>query len=62
MEKELYRKAIETKGLYLTGNITRKEAKLQLKEYEEFFNKKSIELAKKYNQKPVKFSFISFMR
>ena len=60
--KELYNKAIETKILYNTGKITRKEAKEMIKDYEEYFNQKSIEIAKKYNQKPTKFSFNSFMR
>lgn len=55
-------KAIETKRNYNLGVISRKEAKEQLKEYEEFFNEKSKQLAKKYNQKPMKFSFNSFMR
>ena len=60
--KELYNKAIETKRLYNTGVITRKEAKEMIKYYEEYYNQKSIEIAKKYNQRPSKFSFNSFMR
>lgn len=59
---ELYLKAMEIKKLYNTGCIDRKEAKKQLEEYEEFYNKKAKEIAKKYNQKPSKFSFINFMR
>lgn len=59
---KIYKQALEIKYLYNTGKITRSEAKNKLKEYEKYFNNKSIEIAKKYNQKPIKFSFNSFMR
>lgn len=62
MECKKYKQALEIKYLYNTGKITRSEAKNKLKEYEKYFNNKSIEIAKKYNQKPIKFSFNSFMR
>lgn len=54
--------ANEIKALYKMNMITRKEAKERIKPYEEHFNTKSKELAKKYNQKPKLFSFVSFMR
>lgn len=60
--KALYENAVKVKKLYNSGIITRKEAKEKLTEYESYYNNKSLELAKKYNQKPVKFSFNSFMR
>lgn len=62
MNSELKNKAFETRILYRNGKISIEEAKKELKEYEKHFNEKSIELAKKYNQKPKKFSFNSFMR
>lgn len=54
--------ALQVRFLYLTQQITREEAKRQIKPYEEFFNAKSKELAKKYNQRPKLFSFSNFMR
>lgn len=62
VNKELYEKALKIKMLYNTGVITRKEAKEEIKEYEDYYNQRSIEIAKKYNQRPIKFSFNSFMR
>jgi hypothetical protein len=54
---------IETVRLdYRLGNITEKEAKEKLKNFIKEFNEKSIEKAKKYNVKPKKFNFKSFMR
>lgn len=60
--RELYEKALSIKRLYNAGVITRKEAKEKIKEYETYYNQRSIEIAKKYNQRPNKFSFNSFMR
>jgi len=62
VNKELYFKALEVRALYNRGQITRKEAKELIKDYEDYFNQRAVELAKKYSQKPVKFSFNSFMR
>lgn len=59
---ELYEQAIMTRILYKNGHISREEAKEQIKPYADYFNKKSIEIAKKYNMKPAKFNFASFMR
>lgn len=62
MEKELYYNALETKALYKANEITREEAKKRLKEFEQYFNAKSKEIANKYGLKPKLFSFNSFMR
>lgn len=58
----LYEEALKTRTLYRTGQITREEAKSMIKDYEKYYNQRSIELAKKYNQKANKFSFNNFMR
>lgn len=59
---ELYEEALTIRTLYRTGQITREKAKSMIKDYEDYYNAKSIELAKKYNQKATKFSFNNFMR
>lgn len=61
-DNKLYEEALKTRFLYRTGQITREEAKSMIKAYANFYNTKSIELAKKYNQRAVKFSFNNFMR
>nr|DAS64221.1 MAG TPA: hypothetical protein [Caudoviricetes sp.]DAZ32765.1 MAG TPA: hypothetical protein [Caudoviricetes sp.] len=48
--------------LYNRGAITREEAKEMVKPYAEAFNRISAEIAAKYGRKPMKFSFVSFMR
>ena len=54
---------IETVRLdYRLGNITEKQAKEKLKNFIKEFNEKAIEKTKKYNVKPKKFNFKSFMR
>lgn len=60
--KMLEKTAREARILYNTGVISREEAKEMIKPYAEAFNKKSAEIAAKYNLKPKKFSFISFVR
>ena len=63
MEKlKLYEEALAIKKLYNVGIISREEAKNRIKPYANWFNEKSVEIAKKYNQKPQLFSFVSFMR
>ena len=62
MTEELKQKAHEVKERYLSGLITRGEAKEQLKDYIEWYNSKAIELAEKYNQKPKKFNLGEFLR
>lgn len=61
-DNKLYEEALKTRILYRTGQITREKAKETIKDYEDYYNSKSIELAKKYNQKANKFSFNNFMR
>lgn len=61
MNEKLYLEALEIKALYRTGEIDLKETKDKLKNYEKFFNEKSVELAKKYGVKPKKFSVKSFL-
>lgn len=60
--RKLYEEALKIRTLYRTGQITREKAKSMIKDYENYYNSKSIELAKKYNQKASKFSFNNFMR
>lgn len=60
--KVLKQNAEEGKFLYNIGKISRDEAKKQVTPYIEAFNKKSIEIAKKYGMKPKKISFVSFVR
>lgn len=62
MNMELREQAERTRFLYRTGEISKKEAKEMIKEYEDLFNAKAKEIAKKYNQKPRKFSFEAYMR
>lgn len=54
--------AEKTKFLYKTGAITRREAKEMIKPFEEAFNRKSKEIAKKYNVKAKLFNFNVYMR
>ena len=59
---ELYQKALTIKVLYNSGCISREEAKKEIKPYAIYFNDTSKRIAEKYNRKPQKFSFNSFMR
>lgn len=62
-EKEkLKRYSEDVRLLYLSGKITRGEAKEELKEFVEFYNETSKKIAKKYGMKPHKFCFAAFMR
>ena len=54
--------AEEYRILYKTGQCTREEAKNKIQPYLNVVNKKSIELAKKYNQKSKKISFAVYVR
>ena len=58
----LHEQALKTRALYRSGLISREEAKAQIKPYADYYNAKVVEIAKKYNQKAVKFNFTSFMR
>jgi polyhydroxyalkanoate synthesis regulator phasin len=48
--------------LYRAGHISREEAKNKIEPYLEECNNKARELAKKFNQKPKKMEFISYVR
>ena len=54
----------ELKNRAEKGNnlISREEAKKEIQPFIEYANKKAVELAKKYNQKPRKISFIAYVR
>ena len=58
----LIEEANKIRNQYRIGQITRDEAKLAIRPFELLFNKRSIEIAKKYGQISKKFSFNSFMR
>lgn len=55
-------KALRARFLYNTGQITFKEAEEMMEDFKQIFNKRSAEIAKKYNQKPQKFSVKMFIR
>lgn len=64
-DEKFYRakeKALMARHLYNTGQITFKEAEEMMIEYRDLFNKRSAEIAKKYGQKPQKFSVKMFIR
>lgn len=60
--EELKTRAEGARSLYRAGQITRTEVKEAVAPYEEAFNSKSRELAKKYGQRPRLFSLTSFLR
>lgn len=60
--EQLKEHAQEIKERYLSGQLTRGEVKEELKEYIDYYNKKAVELAEKYNQKPKKFNLGEFLR
>lgn len=60
--KMMRQQAEEGRSLYRIGEIQVDEAKEMVMPYLNAVNKKSIELAKKYNQRPVKVSFINYVR
>ncbi|MDR2833841.1 MAG: hypothetical protein LBV67_09005 [Streptococcaceae bacterium] len=59
---ELKQQAEQARTLYRIGKLSRNEAKEQIEPYVTAVNKKSVEIAKKYNQKPRLVSVIGFMR
>lgn len=61
-KQKLRRYSKDVRVLYLQGKITREEAREELKEFIEFYNETSKRIAKKYDMKPRKFCFASFMR
>ncbi|UDY80734.1 hypothetical protein [Geobacillus phage GR1] len=60
--RELFLRAQEAKALYKTGKINREQARAEIEPYINLFNKKSKEIAKKYNLKPKMLTFASFVR
>jgi hypothetical protein len=63
MDKETLRSVAEyNRELYRAGQITREEAKEKIMPYIDYCNEKAKELAKKFNQKPRKMDFISYVR
>lgn len=60
--KELQARAEKAKAMYRIGQITREEASEEITPYLEAFNAKSIEIAKKYTQKPKKISLLTYLR
>ena len=60
--QELKSIAENARSLYRSNLITREEAKERIEPFIEAYNKKSIEIAKKFNQKPKTISFVSFLR
>lgn len=59
---ELRNKAEEGRYLYRINKISREEAKIMIEPYLDAVNNKQKELAKKYNQKVKKVTFISYIR
>ena len=58
----LKREADTARMLYHLGQITREEARESINPYKEAFNKKSKEIAAKYNVRPKMFSLAAFLR
>lgn len=62
MVQEYKEQADKAKYLYKTGHITREQAKAQIQPYIDYFNKRSKEIAKKYNQRPKLINFAGYTR
>lgn len=65
MNKEievLKRVAESSKVLYQRNVISREEAKADINPYIDAFNKRSVEIAKKYGMRPMKISFAKYVR
>jgi hypothetical protein len=60
--RTLLLRAQEARALYNIGKINREQAKDEIEPYITLFNKKSKEIAKKYNQRPRLISFSTFIR
>lgn len=54
--------AATAKFQYKIGQITREEAVSKIQPYLDVANEKSIEIAKKYNQKPKKITLNAYLR
>lgn len=62
MHNELKLQAEKYRDLYKMGVIDRDLAKTKIMPFIDDFNQKTIDIAKKYNQKPRKISFIKYVR
>lgn len=60
--KALKDTAENARMMYRLGAITREEAAERIKPYADAFNAKSKEIAKKYNQRPSRFSLAAYLR
>lgn len=60
--KRAKEKALQARDLYNIGQINLKEAEEMMQDYRHFFNERAAEMAKKYNQKPQKFSLKMFIK
>jgi hypothetical protein len=58
----LKEQADKARILYARNLITREQAKADCTPYITAFNEKATEIARKYNQRPKKISFASFIR
>jgi len=60
--EEAKTQALNFRNLYAAGEITRGEAEKGITPHKNFFNERSAEIAKKYNQKPQRFRMGDFLR
>lgn len=60
--KELQGTAEIYRAKYNLGQCSREEAKKYIMPYINEVNKKGLEIAKKYNRKPIKITFYSYIR
>lgn len=60
--KALKDTAENARMMYRLGAITREEAARRIQLYADAFNAKSKEIAKKYNQRPGRFSLAAYLR
>lgn len=60
--EEAREQAYKAKFLYSNGKIQKTEAKDMVKPFEDAFNEKSKQMAKKFGVRAKKFSFAAFMR
>lgn len=60
--EKVKRIAEEYKALLKNGHVSREEAKKHIMPYIDAFNKKSTEIAKKWNQRPRTITFAKFIR
>lgn len=61
-KQQIKDQAFMARALYKNGTIDRQTAQERIMPYINLYNEKVVEIAKKYNQKPKKISFITFLR